>query len=40
MSSDPKELLIATIREWIDTNNQITDIMKTVKEYRTKKKQC
>ena len=38
MSSDPKELLIATIREWIDTNNQITDIMKTVKEYRTKKK--
>lgn len=39
MSSDPKQLLIATIREWIDTNNELNDIMKTVKEYRNKKKQ-
>ena len=37
MSSNPKELLIATIKEWIEINNKLIEVMKVVKEYRTKK---
>ena len=39
MSNNPKELLIATIKEWIEVNNKLNDIMKVVKEHRNKKKQ-
>ena len=39
MSTNPKELLIATIKEWIDINSKLNDIMKVAKEHRTKKKQ-
>jgi seryl-tRNA synthetase len=38
MSGNPKELLIATIKEWIEINNKLIEVMKVVKEYRTKKK--
>lgn len=37
--SNPKELLISTIKEWIDINNELVKIQKVVKEYREKKKQ-
>lgn len=37
--SNPKELLISTIKEWIDTNNKLNEISKLAKEQRTKKKQ-
>ena len=37
--SNPKDLLIATIKEWIDVNNELIKIQKTVKEYREKKRQ-
>ncbi len=39
MSSNPKELLIATIKEWIEINNRLIEVMKVAKEYRAKKKQ-
>ena len=39
MSNNPKELLIATIKEWIEVNNKLNDIMKVAKEHRNKKKQ-
>ena len=39
MSSNPKELLIATIKEWIEINNRLNEVMKVAKEYRAKKKQ-
>lgn len=39
MSNNPKELLIATIKEWIEINSRLNEIMKLVKEHRTKKKQ-
>lgn len=36
--SNPKELLISTIKEWIDVNNELVKIQKIVKEHREKKK--
>ena len=39
MSNNPKELLIATIKEWIEVNNKLNEIMKVAKEHRNKKKQ-
>lgn len=39
MSNNPKELLIATIKEWIEINTKLNEIMKVAKEHRTKKKQ-
>ncbi len=36
--SNPKELLISTIKEWIDVNNELVKIQKVVKEHREKKK--
>jgi hypothetical protein len=36
--SNPKELLISTIKEWIEINNELVKIQKVVKEYRDKKK--
>ena len=39
MSDNPKELLIATIKEWIDVNSKLNEVMKAAKEYRIKKKQ-
>lgn len=38
MSTNPKELLIATIKDWIDINSKLNEIMKVAKEHRTKKK--
>ena len=35
--SNPKELLISTIKEWIDVNNELVKIQKVVKEHREKK---
>ena len=39
MFNNPKELLIATIKEWIEVNSKLNDIMKLAKEHRAKKKQ-
>ena len=39
MSNNPKELLISTIKDWIDVNNKLNEISKLAKEHRTKKKQ-
>ena len=38
MSTNTKELLIETIKEWIEINNKLNEIMKHAKEYRKKKK--
>ena len=35
----PKEILIATIKEWIEINNELIKIQKIMKEQRLKKKQ-
>lgn len=37
MSNNPKELLIATIKEWIEINTRLNEVMKVAKEHRTKK---
>ena len=37
--SNTKEILIATIKEWIEVNNELIKIQKVIKEHRTKKKQ-
>ena len=37
--SDPKEILIATIKEWIEINNELIKVQKIIKEYRSKKRQ-
>ena len=39
MSNNPKELLIATIKQWIEINTRLNEVMKVAKEHRTKKKQ-
>ena len=39
MSNNPKELLISAIKEWIEINNKLNQVMKVAKEHRTKKKQ-
>jgi DNA-binding protein Fis len=38
MSNGPKELLIATIREWVEINSKLNEVMRTVKEFRNQKK--
>ena len=35
--SSPKEILIATIKEWIEINNELIKIQKIMKEQRLKK---
>ena len=37
--SNPKEILIATIKEWIEINKELTNIQKVIKEHRAKKRQ-
>jgi len=36
---DSKALLISTIKEWIVINGKITELQKSIKEFRNKKKQ-
>jgi hypothetical protein len=36
--SDPKEVLINNIKEWVATTNKITELQKALKDLRTKKK--
>jgi hypothetical protein len=37
--SDSKQLLIATIKEWVSINSKINELQKQIKEFRLKKKQ-
>tara|TARA_B100001287_G_C22598212_1_gene489104 strand:+ start:203 stop:565 length:363 start_codon:yes stop_codon:yes gene_type:complete len=39
MSNNPKDMLIASIKEWIDVNNELNNLLKTVKQKRQQKQQ-